>query len=147
MLPNGRGESLIPGQGAETPQASRPKKKKKKNIKQKQYCNRFNKCFTMVHTHTQKNLKKIKKWYHTASVGHSVTVTQSISRTCGRGFPRRNPSDPGTLGLRGRRIVEICPSLHPKSCCREPPCLFPSIREDPLGNLHASTHVVLPTLQ
>ena len=36
------GSDLIPGQRAKIPQALRPKKK---NIKQKQYCNRFNKDF------------------------------------------------------------------------------------------------------
>ena len=40
------GSDLIPGQRAKIPQALRPKKKKKnQNIKQKQYCNRFNKDF------------------------------------------------------------------------------------------------------
>ena len=35
-----RGVGLIPGQGAKLPQASGPK-----DIKQKQYCNTFNKVF------------------------------------------------------------------------------------------------------
>ena len=36
------GVDLIPGQGAKVPHASRPKNQ---NIKQKQYCNKFNKDF------------------------------------------------------------------------------------------------------
>ena len=36
------GESLIPGPGAKIPYASQPKNQ---NIKQKQYCNKFDKCF------------------------------------------------------------------------------------------------------
>ena len=39
---NSRNTGLIPGQGAKTPPALQPKKKKQ-NIKQKQYCNKFNK--------------------------------------------------------------------------------------------------------
>ena len=40
-----RGVNLIPGLGAKIPYALWPKKKKTQNIKQKQYCNRFNKDF------------------------------------------------------------------------------------------------------
>ena len=36
------GASSIPGRGAKTPHASRPKNQ---NIKEKQYCNKFNKDF------------------------------------------------------------------------------------------------------
>ena len=39
---NAGGEDSIPGQGAKTPHASQPKNQ---NIKQKQYCNKFNKDF------------------------------------------------------------------------------------------------------
>ena len=39
---NAGGAALIPGQGAKIPHASRPKNQ---NIKQKQYCNKFNKDF------------------------------------------------------------------------------------------------------
>ena len=39
---NAGGAGLIPGQGAKIPHASRPKNQ---NIKQKQYCNKFNKDF------------------------------------------------------------------------------------------------------
>ena len=43
-----RGCRFIPGQGAETPHASQPKKPKQNktpNIKQKQHCNKFNQDF------------------------------------------------------------------------------------------------------
>ena len=39
---------LIPGWGVKIPYASQPKKKKK-SIKQKQYCNKFNKDLKFVH--------------------------------------------------------------------------------------------------
>ena len=39
---NAEDEDSIPGQGANTPHASQ---KKNQNIKQKQYCNKFNKYF------------------------------------------------------------------------------------------------------
>ena len=42
-LPNAGDAGSIPGQGAKTLYASWAKKKKSKNIKQKQYCNEFNK--------------------------------------------------------------------------------------------------------
>ena len=48
------GVGLIPGRGAEIPHALRPKNQ---NIKQKQYCNRFNKDFKNG-PHQKKNLKK-----------------------------------------------------------------------------------------
>ena len=41
-LSNAGGAGLTPGQGAKIPHASQPKTK---NIKQKQYCNKFNKRF------------------------------------------------------------------------------------------------------
>ena len=47
------GLSSIPGRGAEIPHASWPKKQ---NIKQRQYCNKFNKDFK--NGPHQKNLKK-----------------------------------------------------------------------------------------
>ena len=50
------GVGLIPGQGTKTPRASWPKNQ---NIKQKQYCNKFNKDFK--NGPHQKNLKKKKK--------------------------------------------------------------------------------------
>jgi len=49
---------LIPGQGTETPCALWQKKKKKKNMKQKQYCNQFNKDFKKWSTS-----KKKKKFF------------------------------------------------------------------------------------
>ena len=45
LTSNARDAGLNPGQGAKTPHALWQKKKKKKNIKQKQYCNKFNKDF------------------------------------------------------------------------------------------------------
>ena len=50
------GAGSIPGQGAKIPHTTRPINK---NIKQKAYCNKFNKDFKMVHI--KKNLKKRKK--------------------------------------------------------------------------------------
>ena len=41
-----RGEGSIPGQETKIPHAPQPKRQKqKKNIKQKEYCNEFNKDF------------------------------------------------------------------------------------------------------
>ena len=51
------GAASIPGQGAKIPHALWPKIQ---NIKQKQYCNKFNKDFKND-PHQKKNLKKIKK--------------------------------------------------------------------------------------
>ena len=54
-LANAGDMSSIPGQEAKIPHASRPKNP---NIKQKQYCNKFNTdfkngpCLTLTHTHT-----------------------------------------------------------------------------------------------
>ena len=49
------GEGSIPGQGVKIPHALGPKNQ---NIKQKQYCNKFNKDF--LNGPHQKNLKKIE---------------------------------------------------------------------------------------
>ena len=49
------GAGSIPGQGAQIPHTTWPINK---NIKQKEYCNKFNKDFKMVHI--KKNLKKEK---------------------------------------------------------------------------------------
>ena len=49
------GAGSIPGQGAKIPHTTWPINK---NIKQKEYCNKFNKDFKMVHI--KKNLKKEK---------------------------------------------------------------------------------------
>ena len=51
---NAGGDGLIPGRGAKIPHASRPKNQ---NIKQEQYCNKFNKDFKNG-LHPKKNLKK-----------------------------------------------------------------------------------------
>ena len=64
FLPIAGGAGSIPGQGAEIPQASQPKKKKNsQNIKQKQYCNKFNQDFKNgPHKKKKKeNLKKSKR--------------------------------------------------------------------------------------
>ena len=55
-LSNAEGAGSIPGQGAKIPHAQRPKNQ---NIKQKQYCNKFNKDFK--NGPHQKKLKKKKK--------------------------------------------------------------------------------------
>ena len=53
---NEGGVASIPGQGAKIPHASGPKNQ---NIKQKQYCNKFNKDFKNgPHQKKKKNLKK-----------------------------------------------------------------------------------------
>ena len=54
---NAGGAGLIPGWGAKIPHASRTKNQ---NIKQKQYCNKFNKDFKNVPNQKKKNLKR--KW-------------------------------------------------------------------------------------
>ena len=51
------GAGSIPGQGARIPHASRPKKQ---NIKQKQYCNKFNKDFSNGPHQKQTNKKPLK---------------------------------------------------------------------------------------
>ena len=53
---NAGGAGSIPGRGAKIPHASRPRNQ---NIKQKQYCNKFNKDFKNG-PHQKKNLKKKK---------------------------------------------------------------------------------------
>ena len=58
---NARGVGSIPGQGAKIPHASWPKHQ---NIKQKQYCNKFNKDFKNgPHPPPKKILKKKKRQY------------------------------------------------------------------------------------
>ena len=49
---SGRVTGLIPGQENKVPRASRPQNR---NIKQKQYCNKFNKSFKMVHAKKRKS--------------------------------------------------------------------------------------------
>ena len=56
-LPTQGGAGSIPGQGAKITHASQPKTQ---NIKQKQYCNKFNKDFKKVHIKKKKNLKNNK---------------------------------------------------------------------------------------
>ena len=54
---NAVGAGLIPGQGAKIPYASRPKSQ---NIKQKEYCNKFNKDFKNGPHQKKKKKKKIR---------------------------------------------------------------------------------------
>ena len=57
---NAGGAGSIPGQGAKIPHAPRPKNQ---NIKQRQYCNKFNKDFKNDPHQKKKILKKLKiKW-------------------------------------------------------------------------------------
>ena len=74
ILPsNAEGESSIPGQGAKILYASQPKNQ---NIKQKQYCNKFNKDFKNgLH---QKNLKKKKDPSRTLTDMVIIINTKSI---------------------------------------------------------------------
>ena len=56
-----RGEGLIPGQAAKTPHALQPKKKKK-SIKQKQYCSKIKEDFKNgLHQKKKKKHKKVQK--------------------------------------------------------------------------------------
>ena len=55
---NAAGVGLTPVQGTKIPPASWPKTK---NIKQKQYCNKFNKTLKMVHIKLEKKLKDSSK--------------------------------------------------------------------------------------
>ena len=52
---NAGGVGLIPGWGAKIPQASLPRKQ---NIKQEQYCNKFNKDFRKLSTSKKISKKK-----------------------------------------------------------------------------------------
>ena len=51
------GSGSIPGRGGKIPHVSWPKNQ---NMKQKQYCNKFNKDFKKVHIKKKKNLKNNK---------------------------------------------------------------------------------------
>ena len=50
------GAGSIPGREVKSPHALRPKKRKR-NIKQKQYCNKLNKDFKIIHINKKKNNK------------------------------------------------------------------------------------------
>ena len=59
---NTRDVGSIPGRGTNIPHASQPHSKTKRNIKQKQYCDKLNKDFKMFHIKKKKkNLKKNTK--------------------------------------------------------------------------------------
>ena len=66
---NAGGEGSIPGQGAKIPHASWPKKQ---NIKQKQFCNKFNKDFKNGLHQKKKILKKKKDSTHQKSVNNQL---------------------------------------------------------------------------
>ena len=56
-LPSNAGSAdLIPGSGAKIPHTLQPKNQ---NVKQKQYCTKFNKDFKVVHLKINKNFKYI----------------------------------------------------------------------------------------
>ena len=76
-LSNSGGESSIPGCGSGITHTSQPKKtnkqtKKKKNIKQEQYCHKFNKEFEKKMVHIKKSLKNGNK-------RHQKQVSSSVS--------------------------------------------------------------------
>ena len=66
------GAGLIPGGGAKTPHARRSKNQ---NIKQKQYCSKFNKDFKTGSTFLKKNLKKKKM---RSSIPHGKVTSQLL---------------------------------------------------------------------
>ena len=70
---NAEGVGSIPGRGARTPHALEPKNQ---NIKQKQYCNKFNKDFKNVH------IKKKTLWVKALSVHkkHPQTILHSYTK-------------------------------------------------------------------
>ena len=55
---NAGGAGSIPGRGTKIPHASQPKNQ---SIKQKQYCNKFNKDFKKIMVHIKKKILKKKK--------------------------------------------------------------------------------------
>ena len=71
------GASSIPGPGAKSPRASRPKKQ---NGKQKQHCNKFNKDFK--NGPHQKKKKKIKKKYNHMLLKKANSETKTIRGKC-----------------------------------------------------------------
>ena len=84
-LPNAGDASSIPGQGAKTLYASWAKKKKKsKNIKQKQYCNEFNKDLKKENLYDlqfrTKLVKALKKRYQCRTESQSLLY---IHHKCG----------------------------------------------------------------
>ena len=66
------GADSFPGQGAKIPHASRPKNQ---NIKQKQYCNKFNKDFKNGPHQKKKKIFK-KKIQNNSSTGYTVCQAQ-----------------------------------------------------------------------
>ena len=70
---NARDEGSIPGWGAKIPHASRPKNQ---NIKQKQYCNKFNKDFE--NDPHQKNLRKKKEMEESQAVSSGECQREAV---------------------------------------------------------------------
>ena len=71
---NAGGAGSIPGQGAKIPHASGPKKKPK-NIKQKQYCNKFNEDFK-IGPHQKKNLVYIFRFMWERAYKHILCMLE-----------------------------------------------------------------------
>ena len=68
---NAGGAGLIPGQGAKIPHDSRPKKRTQ-NIKQKQYCRKFNKDFKKWSTSKKKIFKNRYRQNTFTKIGNKV---------------------------------------------------------------------------
>ena len=64
---NAGGAGSIPGRGAKFPHASWPKKQ---NVKQKQYCNKFNKDFKNGPHQKKKNPLRTYSWLSIVAVSH-----------------------------------------------------------------------------
>ena len=78
---NAEGAGSIPGQGAKIPYASRPKNQ---NIKQKQYCNKFNKHFKNgLHQKIFKNKKSPPSSWHL--MGQAISIASGAR--CGVDTP------------------------------------------------------------
>ena len=82
---NAAGTGLIPGPGAKIPHASRPKNQ---NIKQKQYCNKFNKDFT----NGPHKKKKIFKKKRTSLVAQWLRIRLPTQGTRVRALVQEDPT-------------------------------------------------------
>ena len=97
---NGEGAGLIPGQGAKIPHASWTKYQ---NIKQKQYCNKFNKVFK--NGHHQKKKRNNKADFRDGEDPHSPKMR------IGHDGEDKVKDASGTVRLRGH--VYLCSSQSP----------------------------------
>ena len=70
---------LIPGQGAEIPYDPWPKNQ---NVKQRQYCNKFNKDFKMIHIKTILKKKKTQR-EHVEKANKNQVKEREIYFECG----------------------------------------------------------------